>query len=187
MADDTTRSSSSAPSPGPAAGPATAEARPLDPTEERAWRALARAMIVLPRVLESELEAEHRVTTAEYFVLVNLSEEPERALRMTELAERGALSLSGMSRVVDRLVRQGLVERTKCPSDARGSYARLTPAGLAKLEAAYITHLRGVRRHVMDHLEGVDLESFAEAMERFAGVCRLAGQVAGGERGTPHP
>ena len=143
---------------------------PLDPVEERAWRALARAVIVLPRILEAELEAEHRLNTADYFVLVNLSEEPERALRMTELAERGALSLSGMSRVVDRLVRQGLVERTKCGSDARGSFARLTDAGLAKLEAAYVTHLRGVREHVMDHLQGVDLVAFAEAMERFAGT-----------------
>ena len=144
---------------------------PLDPVEERAWRAVARAMIVLPRVLESELEAEHRLTMAEYVVLVNLSEEPERALRMTELADRAALSLSGMTRVVDRLVRQGLVERTRCPSDARGSYAHLTAAGLAKLEDAYVTHLRGVRQHVMDHLEGVDLERFAEAMERFSGRC----------------
>lgn len=151
--------------------PAPTGVAPLDPAEERAWRAVARAMIVLPRVLESELEAEHRLTTAEYFVLVNLSEEPERALRMTDLADRGALSLSGMSRVVDRLVRQGFVERTKCPSDARGSYAHLTAAGLAKLEEAYVTHLRGVREHVMDHLKGVDLVGFAEAMERITGRC----------------
>ena len=144
---------------------------PLDPAEERAWRALARAMIVLPRILGSELEAEHRVTMAEYVVLMNLSEEPDRALRMTELADRAALSLSGMTRVVDRLVRQGLVERTKCPSDARGSYAGLTTAGLAKLEEAYVTHLRGVREHVMDHLRGVDLTEFAECMERITGRC----------------
>lgn len=157
---------SSPPTPPPPSGVA-----PLDPAEERAWRAVARAIIVLPRVLESELEAEHRLTTAEYFVLVNLSEEPERALRMTDLADRGALSLSGMSRVVDRLVRQGFVERTKCPSDARGSYARLTDAGLAKLEGAYVTHLRGVREHVMDHLKDVDLVAFAEAMERITGRC----------------
>ncbi|HEX5267237.1 MAG TPA: MarR family transcriptional regulator [Acidimicrobiales bacterium] len=144
---------------------------PLDPAEERAWRAVARAMIVLPRVLESELEAEHRLTMAEYVVLVNLSEEPEQALRMTDLADRAALSLSGMTRVVDRLVRQGLVERTKCPSDARGSYARLTDGGLAKLREAYVTHLRGVREHVMDHLRGVDLAEFAECMERITGRC----------------
>lgn len=140
---------------------------PLGPEEDRAWRALARAVVRLPRVLESELELRHRLTMAEYFVLVNLSEEPGRALRMTELAERGALSLSGMSRVVDRLARAGFVERTPCPSDARGSYAHLTAAGLAKLEEAYPTHLRGVREHVIDHLGGVDLAAFADAVEAF--------------------
>ena len=167
------------PSPSPTPPPPDRVA-PLDPAEERAWRAVARAMIVLPRVLEAELEAEHRLTTAEYFVLVNLSEEPERALRMTDLADRGALSLSGLSRVVDRLVRQGFAERTKCPSDARGSYARLTAAGLAKLEEAYVTHLRGVREHVMDHLQGVDLTAFAEAMERITGRCPDAPLPGGG-------
>lgn len=142
---------------------------PLDPVEEAAWRALATALIRVPRVLEAELEAEHHLNVTEYFVLVNLSEEPEGAVRMTDLAERGALSLSGMSRVVDRLVRQGYVERRKCASDARGSFAALTPAGLAKLQAAYGTHIRGVRRHVMDHLAGIDLERFGEAMGRLAG------------------
>lgn len=153
----------------PAPGkPAGGDPAPLDGAEERAWRALARALVRLPRLLEADLEARHQLTMAEYFVLVNLSEEPEQALRMTELAERGALSLSGMSRVVDRLVRAGLVERAPCPSDARGSYAHLTPAGLAKLEEAWPTHLRGVREHVIDHLGGVDLEAFAAAVEGFA-------------------
>ena len=159
----------SAAGPAPAGRRAPGGLRPLDPAEERAWRALARAMIVVPRVLESELESEHHLTMAEYFVLVNLSEEPERALRMTDLAGRGALSLSGMSRVVDRLVRSGYVERVKCPTDARGSSARLTDAGLVKLQQAYTTHLRGVREHVMDHLAGVDLDALAAAVERFAG------------------
>ena len=152
-----------------AATPTPAAPVPLGPAEERAWRALALAMIRVPRLLEAELEEEHRLTMAEYFVLVNLSEEPGRALRITELAERGALSLSGMSRVVDRLARNGLAERVKCPSDARGQLAVLTDAGLDRLRGAYVTHLRGVRRHVMDHLRGVDLEVLADALERFAG------------------
>jgi|SRR5581483_5658771 len=150
------------------AGPAAPPDRPLEPKEEAAWRALARAMIRVPRLLEAELEAEHRLTMSEYFVLVNLSEAPDRSLRMTELAERAAVSLSGMSRVVDRLAREGLAERHKCEMDGRGTFAVLTDAGLARLEEAYPTHLRGVRRHVMDHLRGVDLEAFAAAVNAFA-------------------
>jgi DNA-binding MarR family transcriptional regulator len=148
--------------------PQTSRVQPLDAAEEAAWRALARALIVVPRVLEAELLAEHRLTLAEYAVLMNLSEEPDRSLRMSDLASRVALSLSGISRVVDRLNRDGLVERVRCPSDARGLLAVLTDAGFARLRAAYPTHLRGVREHVVAHLDQLDLRIFAEAVSRFA-------------------
>jgi DNA-binding MarR family transcriptional regulator len=142
---------------------------PLDEVEERAWRAFARAFIVVPRVLEAELQAAHGVTVTEYFVLVNLSEAPERALRMSELAARGAMSLSAISRVVDVLERRGMVERARCPSDGRGLLAVLTDLGLETLERAYDTHLRGVREHVMVHLAGLDLDTLADAVGAFAG------------------
>ena len=142
--------------------------RPLDPDEELAWRALARAVIVVPRALEAELLAEHNLTLAEYAVLMNLSEEDGRSLRMSDLANRVALSLSGISRVVDRLARDGLVERRRCPSDARGFNAVLTDAGFERLRQAYPTHLRGVREHVVDHLGDLDLRALAHALSRFA-------------------
>ncbi len=148
--------------------PRTRHEVPLDADEELVWRALARAVIVVPRALEAELLAEHHLTLAEYAVLMNLSEEPDRALRMSELANRVALSLSGISRVVDRLAGDGLVERHRCPSDARGFNAVLTDAGFERLRTAYPTHLRGVREHVVDHLEGLDLRVLADAMSRFA-------------------
>jgi len=143
--------------------------QPLDEAEERAWRAFARAFIVVPRVLEAELHAAHGITMTEYFVLVNLSEAPDRALRISDLAARGAMSLSAISRVVDALVRRRLVERVRCPSDGRGLLAVLTDRGLDALETAYPTHLRGVREHVVSHLAGVDLDAFARAVGAFAG------------------
>jgi DNA-binding MarR family transcriptional regulator len=142
--------------------------RPLDPDEELAWRALARALIVVPRALEAELLAEHNLTLAEYAVLMNLSEEGNRSLRMSDLASRVALSLSGISRVVDRLARDGLVERRRCQSDARGFNAVLTDAGFERLRRAYPTHLRGVREHVVDHLGDLDLRTLADALARLA-------------------
>jgi DNA-binding MarR family transcriptional regulator len=153
-----------------------AAARPLTPPEENAWRALARAILVVPRVLEAELLDAERLNLAEYSVLMNLSEHPDRSMRMNELADAVAVSVSGLTRVVERLARQGLVERVKCETDGRGQLAAITDAGFARLEQAYPTHLAGVRKHVMDHLGGVDLVAFAEA---------IAGMAAG--QGGPSP
>jgi len=69
---------------------------------------------------------------------------------------------------VERLSRQGLVERVRAKSDGRGQMAVLTPAGLERLKQAWPIHLTGVRRHVMDHLEGMDLVAFAEAIAEVA-------------------
>ncbi len=146
----------------------TGRVAPLDRAEERAWRAFVRASVVVPRVLEAELQAAHGVTMTEYFVLANLSEADGRRLRMGELAARGAMSLSAISRVVDALARRGLVDRMRCPSDGRGLLAVLTDAGLARLEEVYPTHLAGVRRHVIRHLDQVDLDAFADAVGCFA-------------------
>ena len=148
---------------------------PLDGDEERAWRSFARAFVVVPRVLEAELQAAHGVTMTEYFVMVNLSEAPDRRLRMTELAARGAMSLSAISRVVDGLERRGLVSRERCPEDRRGLLAMLTDSGLALLVEAYPTHLRGVREHVVRHLAGLDLDTVADAVASFAGGDRSDG------------
>lgn len=155
-----------------------ADTPPLNAAEERAWRSFARAFVVVPRVLEAEIQAAHGVTMTEYFVLVNLSEAPERQLRMSELASRGAMSLSAISRVVDGLVRRGLVERMRCPSDRRGLLAVLTDEGMACLSETYPTHLRGVREHVVRHLAGLDLDALAAAVGSFAG---------GGADGDPEP
>ena len=120
----------------------------LSTTELAAWRSFLRAHAVVTRRLEAELVAEHDLPLASYDVLVQLSEAPQQRLRMTELADRVLLSRSGLTRLVDRLVRDGLVERQACSEDARGMLAVLTPAGLDRLRGAWPTHLRGVAAHV---------------------------------------
>ncbi|HET9892404.1 MAG TPA: MarR family transcriptional regulator, partial [Mycobacterium sp.] len=119
---------------------------PLTPDEELAWRALARAVLVIPRVLDGELLRSQGLSLTEYSVLINLSEVPGRSMRMSELANDVSISVSGLTRVVERLSRQGLVERVKADTDGRGQLAVLTPAGFARLEQAYPTHLAGVRK-----------------------------------------
>lgn len=120
----------------------------LRPVQLQAWRTFLKAHAQVTRQLEAELVAAQDLSLASYDVLVQLSETPERRLRMTELAERVLLSRSGLTRLVDRLVRNGLVVRQACPSDARGMLAVLTDAGFDRLRAAWPTHLAGVDEHV---------------------------------------
>src|SRR5258708_29564090 len=144
--------------------PARNPPAPLTPDEELAWRALARAVLVIPKVLDGELLQAQGLGLTEYSVLMNLSEQPGRSMRMSELANSVMISASGLTRVVERLTRQVLAERVKAGTDGRGQLAVLTPAGFARLEQAYPTLLAGVREHVMDHLADLDLAAFTHAM-----------------------
>lgn len=143
-------------------------AQPLDQEEEAAFRALARAMIILPRVLDADLVREQNLPLSEYLALMHLSEAPDRMLRMSDLAADCNLSLSGMTRIVTRLEAESFVERVTCPQDGRGSNAVLTDLGLSRLQEAYPTHLASVRRHVVDHWQSVDLVQFAQALDAIA-------------------
>jgi DNA-binding MarR family transcriptional regulator len=129
------------------------------PTSEQlaAWRAFLRAHASITRALEAELLAEQDLPLASYDVLVQLAEAPDRRLRMTELADAVLLSRSGVTRLVDRLEKGGLVARCPVESDGRGVAARLTDAGLDRLRTASRTHLRGVAHHFVNRLDDADL------------------------------
>lgn len=141
--------------------------RPLDDREMAAFHALIRAHARVVRMLEAELEAEQGLSLPAYEVLAHLSEAPDRRRRMTELASFAILTPSGLTRLVDKLVRDGLVERQRCGTDARVVYAALTDAGFARLVAAYPTHLRGVREHLVDRLSAEELDAIAHALGPF--------------------
>jgi DNA-binding MarR family transcriptional regulator len=141
--------------------------QPLDESEEDVVRALLRAVLVLPRLLDADLVREHRLALAEYEVLRHLSEAPKRLLRMSDLAARCELSLSGTTRIVGRLEASGLLKRVTCEQDGRGMNAVLTYAGLKRLQAAWPDHLASVRRHVVDHLGELDLAGLSRALRRF--------------------
>lgn len=125
----------------------------LDAEEQHAWRLLLRINGRLLARLDADLAQTHGIGLADYEVLAQLSEVPDRSLRMAELADRLLLSPSGLTRRIDSLARRGLVAREPCPSDARGSFAVLTEAGLATLQASAPTHVAGVRRYLFDTLD----------------------------------
>lgn len=142
-----------------------AQSQPLDDREIRAWKAFARSLIVVPRVLEADLLQHSSMTLGEYQVLVMLSEAPGRSARMSELASDVGLSASRMTRLIDGLRRRGWVEKKRDGCDRRGAIAVLRQEGLSALEKAYPAHLAAVRRHVMDHLGDTDLDALATALE----------------------
>ena len=141
---------------------------PLSPDEEAVVRSLSRVIYALPRVMDADLVREQRLPLIEYLTLMNLSEAPGRQMRMSDLAGACELSVSGMTRVVHRLENDGLVQRVKCAEDARGWNAVLTDAGLARLKEAWRTNLMSVRRHFLDHLEGLDLKALGAALRNVA-------------------
>jgi DNA-binding MarR family transcriptional regulator len=134
-----------------------------------AWRAFLRAHASITRALEADLLAEQDLPLASYDVLVQLAEAPDRRLRMTELADAVLLSRSGVTRLVDRLEKGGLVARCPVESDGRGVAARLTDAGLARLRTASRTHLRGVAHHFVNRLDEADLRMLERISRHLAG------------------
>ncbi|HEY8170844.1 MAG TPA: MarR family transcriptional regulator [Candidatus Limnocylindria bacterium] len=133
-----------------------------------AWRSFLRAHARVVRSLETELTDEQDLALTDYDVLVQLSRAPERRLRMSELADALLLSRSGATRLVDRLVGAGLVERVVCETDRRGQWAALTDAGHRRLRTATPTHLRGVAQHFLDHLGPDDLAALERMLEPIA-------------------
>lgn len=133
-----------------------------------AWRGFIVAHALVTRRLDDELRAAHGITLPEYDALVQLAYAEGRTLRMSALAERILLSKSGVTRLVDRLVADGLVARTVCESDARGSFAVLTEPGLDLLRVASETHLRGIREHFLGSVAADELPAVAEALARIA-------------------
>ena len=122
---------------------------------------MLRAYRELVARLDAELIRDHNLPLSSYEVLITLADAPGQRLRMGELANELLLSRSGLTRLIDRLERQGLVERRRCPEDARGWYAQLTEAGREKLVAARPAHREGVRRHFLDRLTDEDLDALA--------------------------
>jgi DNA-binding MarR family transcriptional regulator len=120
------------------------------------------------RSLETELVADQRLSLVSYDVLVQLAEAPGRRLRMAELADRVLLSRSGVTRLVDRLERAGLVIRQRVVADGRGVIAELTEPGLERLRVASRTHLAGIAKHFVAHFDDEALTTLARLCDRLA-------------------
>jgi DNA-binding MarR family transcriptional regulator len=136
-------------------------------TYAAAWFGLLETHKRLTAELERELKAQHGLSLSGFELLTRLARAEERTMRLTTLAEAAGLSLSRVSRVLDLLETDQLVERHGDPSDTRAKNAWLTPAGLERLQAAQATHFAGVERLFFDHVDDADVATLARVFEPF--------------------
>jgi DNA-binding MarR family transcriptional regulator len=161
--------------------PADLTISPHDP-RIATWRDFLVVHARLQRILDLELRAEHDVSLAEYDALLVLAAAPDHRLRMHQIADQVLLSRSGVTRLIDRLVADGSVERSHCSTDARGAEAVLTHAGLSRLRDASSTHLRGISEHFLSAMSDGQLEGLGRAMSAV-----LAGLDASNGAGDRRP
>ena len=140
-----------------------------------AWRSLLEAHATVVELLARELEDERGLSLGWYEVLLQLAQAPGGRLRMQDLAQSVLLSKSGLTRLIDRMEGDGLVGRERCPSDRRGAFAVLTPAGRTVFRRAAPVHLRGVQEHFARHLDGAEAELLRACLARVTGAARAAG------------
>ena len=129
--------------------------------------------------LDAQLESKHSLPLSSYEVLMVLADSEEGRARMSEIADQLLVSRSGLTRLVDRLVRQGWVERIPCEDDARGLYAAITRSGRAKLKKARPAHLDGVREGFLSRLSDADLKALARAWAKLDGGTSQAASGTG--------
>ena len=157
---------------------ATTEARTTDLTS---WVTFLRAHAAITREMSAQLQREHGLTLHDYEVLLHLSRAEGFLMRRVDLAQSVLLTASGITRLLEGLERAGYVEKATCQSDARVSYAKLTDDGLAKLRAASVTHVRGVREVFTGRYSGSELETLAQLLSRLplADASDASGEACG--------
>ncbi len=139
----------------------------LEPEALAAWRGFLRAHSALTKELDAELVAAHGLSLSSYEVLLYLADSAQGQLRMSDLAGSVLLSRSGLTRLVDRLERDGLVRRESCPSDLRGFNALITDEGRELFATARRTHLAGVHERFLGRFSREELRTLTALWERL--------------------
>lgn len=137
----------------------------LDQRQQHSWRAYVLGTTLLLDRLDRELRHHHDISLTEYEVLVRLSEQPGRRMRMALLAEAMCHSRSRVTHTIARMEKDDLVERAQASADGRGVEAVMTDAGRERLELAAPTHVNGVREHLVDLASEADFEAVGRVFD----------------------
>ena len=132
--------------------------------EKALMQALSRAISVVPRVLDADLQRDQQLPLTDYFALTYLSEAEGQRLRINEVATRLSMTISGATRTVNRLEALEFVARERSASDGRGADVVLTEVGLNRLKEAWPSHRDSARRRVLDRLDANELAVLTKAL-----------------------
>lgn len=152
------------------------EVRWLSADEERLWRQWLLLGSRLSATLQREMQDDSGLSSPDFAVLVNLTDDPDGRVRVTDLAALLLWERSRVSHHVTRMERRGLVQRVECAEDGRGAFVAITPEGRAAIEKAAPGHVRAVRRLVFDVLSEDDVAQFTGLVEKV--LSRLDGAPA---------
>jgi DNA-binding MarR family transcriptional regulator len=135
--------------------------------ERASWGEFLSTYAMIDRIIESDLQEHARITHVEFEVLLRLSKQENHRLRIQDIAAQSILTRSGVSRVVERLEKAGLVIREEADEDKRGAYAVLTNAGMERFQVAIQFHLACVRRTFLDVFTDEELTQMADFWKRI--------------------
>ncbi|MEU6179783.1 MarR family winged helix-turn-helix transcriptional regulator [Streptomyces coeruleorubidus] len=138
----------------------------LTPEEQHAWRSFVRLHEKLSGRLSRLIQAESKLSAADFVVLVHLTDVPEGRQRYQDLARALEWEKSRMSHHIARMAGRGLVVREDCPDDGRGAFVVITETGRAAIEAAAPRHVEAVRELFLDHVTPAELRVLADISER---------------------
>ncbi|WP_145947278.1 MarR family winged helix-turn-helix transcriptional regulator [Paenibacillus sp. Y412MC10] len=139
----------------------------LTEDELAAWRSFIKTHALIIDFIEKELATEKKVPLTSYDVLIALFEAPGKRLRMHELASKVVLSRSGLTRLVDRLEKQGLIVRERSDKDRRAAYAVLTREGKRELLKAWPIYARGIHDSFISGMNKEELATIHHILENI--------------------
>jgi DNA-binding MarR family transcriptional regulator len=155
----------------------SSDVRWLSPGEERLWRRWLLLNARLNATLQREMQDDSGLSSADFEVLVNLTDNPEGRVRVTDLASKMLWERSRLSHHVTRMEGRALVQKVECKEDGRGAWVVITPAGRTAIEKAAPGHVEAVRRLVFDALDDAEVEAFTTLVDKLQAQVDAAGRT----------
>lgn len=149
----------------------TPTAELLSDTRITEFGLLVEATRRLSRIIEGSLRDNHNLTSVEFEAMIRLGRSPDRQMSMSDLANQMVLTSGGVTRLVDRLAKNGFVSRVSCASDRRVHWAQLTEHGVSAVMKALETHLADLDKHFLNAMSAKERATIVPVLDRLRTSC----------------